>query len=145
MRERPYTSIADELEMLAGLTGAAPAFVDQVRALFLSKAISLEEDVAPFQAALEDAFRREEALRSSAQRAHEGAARIRENLSRAGRLSCDSAERIREAKETLERNATRLRESGARLETASWVMSPGRRPVRDTDTVPVVPGPDDVQ
>ncbi len=145
MSARSFTSIADEIEMLARLTGASPAFVDQVRALFLSKAISLDEDVSPFQAALEDAFRREESLRSSAQHAQRKVSRVRETLSRADQLSHDSAERIREARASLERSATRLRESGARIGAASWVMSPGRRPVRDTDTAPIVPGPDDVQ
>lgn len=142
---RSFTSIDDEIEMLARLTGAAPAFVEQVRALFRSKAISLQEDVGPFQAALEDAFRREESLRACSKRARQGISGIRENLGRARELNRESAERLREASASLERNAGRIRRSAERLGSAAWVLSPGRKPVRDAALPPIVPGPDDIQ
>ena len=60
MSHQSQKSIGDEIEMLAKLTGAPPEFVEQVRALFLNKAISLDEDATPYSAALEEAFVRAE-------------------------------------------------------------------------------------
>jgi len=145
MTDRRFTSIDDEIQMLARLTGASNAFVQQVRALFTSKAIALEEDIAPFQVALEEAFRREEAIRAYSGRAQKSMTAVRETLERTRELHRASAERLDEAKAALERNARRLRESGARLDSAAWTLSPGRRPVRDTDAAPIVPGPKEIQ
>ena len=62
-------SIADHIDCLARLTGAPRSFVLQVKDLFGRKGISLETDASPYLAALEEAFRREESIRTSARRA----------------------------------------------------------------------------
>ena len=44
----PRKSIAEHIQSLARTTGAPASFTGQVRALFVAKGISLDEDVAPF-------------------------------------------------------------------------------------------------
>ena len=76
MSERRPKSIAEEIEILARLTGASPVFVEQVRTLFTSKAIGLDEAVDPFLTALEEAFRREEEIRASSERARQSLSKV---------------------------------------------------------------------
>ena len=97
MTDRQAKSIEEEIEILAQLTGAPTGFVEQVRALFASKAISLEEDVRPFLTALEEAFQREEAIRNSSERARRGIERMQESLGRAQERFRDQAEELKRA------------------------------------------------
>jgi hypothetical protein len=61
---RDPRTIDEQIQCLARLTGAPDAFVGEVRALFRRRGISLAADAAPFLAALEDAFLREERMRT---------------------------------------------------------------------------------
>lgn len=145
MPERGFKSIAEEIEILARLTGAPRAFVEQVRALFTSKAISLDEAADPFLAALEEAFRREETIRTASTEARRGLDRVRENLGRVRDIHREQSEHLRRAKANLENSARRIRESGERLEAAAYALGVRRGVIRETDAAPIVPGPKDIQ
>jgi len=145
MSGSPPKSIAEEIEILARLTGAPSAFVEQVRALFTSKAISLDEAVEPFLPALEEAFRRERTIRTSSTEARRHVTRMRENLGRARDLCQDQADQLRKAKAHLENSARRIRESGERLEAAAFALGVRRGFQREIDVDPIVPGPKDIQ
>jgi hypothetical protein len=145
MPERIPKSIAEEIEVLARLTGAPRAFVEQVRALFTSKAISLEEAAAPFVAALEEAFRREETIRTSSSQARRGLDRVQEDLGRVREIHREQAEHLRRARANIESSARRIRESGERLEAAAYALGVRRGAHRETDAAPIVPGPKDIQ
>jgi|WetSurMetagenome_2_1015567.scaffolds.fasta_scaffold658990_1 hypothetical protein len=145
MHERSPKSIAEEIEVLARLTGAPRVFVEQVRALFTSKAISLDETAAPFVAALEEAFRREETIRASSSQARRGLDRVQEDLGRVREIHREQAEHLRRARANLESSARRIRESGERLEAAAYALGVRRGAHRETDSAPIVPGPKDIQ
>jgi hypothetical protein len=138
-------SIAEEIEILARLTGAPTAFVEQVRALFTSKAISLDEEAEPFLPALEEAFRREQTIRTSSAEARRHVLRAQESLGRTTDIYRDQAEQLRRAKAQLENSARRIRESGQRLEAAAFALGVRRGFQRDTEVDPIVPGPKDIQ
>ena len=57
-------TIDEHILCLARLTGASETFVCEVRALFLRRGIALDSNAAPYLAALEDAFLREERTRA---------------------------------------------------------------------------------
>jgi hypothetical protein len=145
MSARRPRSIAEEIEILARLTGAPSAFVEQVRALFTSKAISLDEGVEPFLTALEEAFRREEMIRTSSAEARRGLTRMHASLARVRDLYREQAEHLRSAEARLAQSARRIRESGERLEAAAYALGIRRGACRETDAAPIVPGPKDVQ
>jgi hypothetical protein len=145
MSDRPSKSIAEEIEILARLTGAPSAFVEQVRALFTSKAISLDESADPFLFALEEAFRREEIIRASSANARRGLTRVEENLGRVRDVYREQADQLRKAKAHLENSARRIRESGERLEAAAFALGVRRGAYRESDATPMVPGPKDIQ
>jgi hypothetical protein len=138
-------SIAEEIEILARLTGAPVTFVEQVCALFTSKAISLDEAAEPFLSALEEAFRREETIRASSTEARRNLTRMQEGLGRAGDICREQADQLRQAKAHLENSARRIRESGERLEAAAFALGIRRGFQRETDADPIVPGPKDLQ
>jgi hypothetical protein len=138
-------SIAEEIEILARLTGAPSAFVEQVRALFTNKAISLDEAVEPFLPALEEAFRCEQTIRASSTDARRHVARMQEDLGRTRDLCRDQAGQLRKARAHLETSARRIRESGERLEAAAFALGIRRGFQREIDLDPIVPGPKDIQ
>ena len=78
-------SISDQIDCLARLTCAPQSFVIQVKELFSRKGIPLEADAEPYIAALEEAFRREESIRTSARHARRNIASLHENFSRIGK------------------------------------------------------------
>jgi hypothetical protein len=145
MSARRPRSIAEEIEILARLTGAPSAFVEQVRALFTSKAISLDEGVEPFLTALEEAFRREEMIRTSAAQVRRGLSVAQETLGRARDLCRGQADQLRRARTHLENSARRIREGNENLEAAAYALGIRRGACRETDAAPIVPGPKDLQ
>ncbi len=74
--ERTPKSIASLIEELAKRTGASEAYVEKVRALLARRGISLQEDCAPYRAALEHAFRRQEEIRRQVQQVAEQISRL---------------------------------------------------------------------
>lgn len=74
--DRTLKSIAALIEELAKKTGASDAYVEKVRALLARRGISLQEDCAPYRAALEHAFRRQEEIRRQVQQVAEQITRL---------------------------------------------------------------------
>ncbi len=142
--QRPK-SIAEEIEILARLTGASPVFVEQVRTLFASKAISLDEAVDPFLTALEEAFRREEEIRASSERARQSLFKVQQSFGRVREMYRERADDLNQAKARLDRSARQVRASGERLAAAAFALGSRRSVGRETDAATVVPGPKDLQ
>lgn len=132
-------SIRDQIDCLARLTGAPDTFVDQVRALFLRKGISLDSDSSPYVKALEEAFLREETIRAQARRARRNAREMHSGVRRLSEVYSRQVERLREVR-------TRLRQddqgdpSWPPAERRLTVMTP-----QQTDDLPLVPGPEEPQ
>jgi hypothetical protein len=145
MSEQRPKSIAEEIEILARLTGASSVFVEQVRTLFTSKAIGLDEAVDPFLTALEEAFRREEEIRASSERARQSLSKVQQSLGRVQEMYRERADDLNKAKARLDRSARQVRESGARLDAAAFAIGSRRSVGRETDSATIVPGPKDLQ
>src|SRR5262245_9682028 len=88
-------SISEQIDCLARLTGAPRSFVTQVRALFTRKGISLDTDATPYVRALEDAFRREETIRVSAQRAKQNMTKLQDNFHRISKAYVQQLQQLR--------------------------------------------------
>jgi len=143
-------SIADHIECLARLTGAPQAFVIQVKDLFSRKGISLESDATPYLKALEEAFKREEHIRTTTARARQNLARLQDNFSKVGQAYVRQLEHLKKIQ-------ARLQESGRSVRGAEHaegglheISVPGgnhRTLVtrQQRDNLPLVPGPDDPQ
>ncbi|NIM01062.1 MAG: hypothetical protein GTN89_09175 [Acidobacteria bacterium] len=82
MRE-PKT-LAEQISVLAQLTGAPQTFVLQVKELFSRKGIPLDSDAGPYLKALEEAFKREESIRCTTERARDNIKRLQNNFNRIG-------------------------------------------------------------
>ncbi len=145
MTQRDPKSIAEEIEFLARLTEAPAAFVEQVRALFMSKAISLDEDATPYRAALEEAFRREEAIRTHARQIRKDLASIEDRLGKLGEGCRDRVAQLRRARDSMQESVKRLREKGQQGGEVVYVLYPSRRVFRESDFPTLVPGPKDTQ
>jgi hypothetical protein len=143
-------TIADHIDCLARLTGAPRSFVLQVKDLFSRKGISLEADAAPYLAALEEAFRREESIRASARRARRNIARTHENFSKIGRNYVRQFERMRKMQSNLRGAASKARPRRATRGTGgAQIAIPGdHRSIvtrQESDDLPMVPGPKEKQ
>jgi len=133
MNERK--SINEHIRALARATGAPGSFVEQVRALFVTKGISLDEEAAPFLDALDEAFRREARIRLDAQRTQAHLARIEPIAPRGSRGLPGTPPAARGPAET-PAPATRVAVRGSHRALVT-------RPVREDQ--PLVPGPSDLQ
>ena len=89
-------SIGIQIDLFARQTGAPPAFVFRIRALFSRKGISLREDVTPYFAALEQAFRREESIRLSATQTKENLEQLQTQLVRFNKVFQDQLNRLKD-------------------------------------------------
>ncbi len=138
-------SIAEQIECLARLTGAPDSFVDQVRELFARKGISLQEEATPYVKALEEAFVREENIRAGTRRARQSAARLRTDFERIGKAYVQQLERMRRAQSGLGAQR-RGKQSQAQPESLGPEVT-GRNVVtrQQTEEMPMVPGPEDLQ
>ena len=144
------TSIAEHIECLARLTGAPLTFVDQVRALFVAKGISLEDHATPFLEALEEAFRREETIRHSSVRAKQSINDIQANFRKVGRAYVEQLEQLKKIQSSLQTQSHRLRKKlTGRSSNITHITVNGdhrsfvTKPVREQ--LPMVPGPKDMQ
>jgi hypothetical protein len=140
-------TIAEHIECLARLTGAPLAFVDQVRALFLAKGISLDTEADPFLDALEEAFRREESIRCSTYRARRNLDQVHDNFQKVGRAYVEQLSQLKRIHTKLQEHSRRLQKPERPQATQVTIKGDHRtfvtRPVREE--LPLVPGPDDVQ
>jgi hypothetical protein len=144
-------SIEEQIRCLARLTGAPGSFVDQVRALFVSKGIPLDTDATPFVEALEDAFRREETIRASSARARRQMAKLRDDFRKVGRAYVDQLSQLRRLQSSLKEQSRRLRGKPPRQRkqraTRVAVQGDHRSLVTRTEReqLPMVPGPEEPQ
>lgn len=143
-------TIGEHIECLARMTGAPESFVGQVRGLFSTKGISLDEDAAPYLNALEEAFRREESIRTSSQRARQNIARLQDNFSRIGKAYVQQLEQLRKGRKDLAApgrgdapSATAKRKAGTELAIPGDHRTYVTR--QQTEQMPMVPGPKDEQ
>jgi hypothetical protein len=142
-------SIADHIDCLARLTGAPRSFVMQIKDLFSRKGISLHEDAEPYIDALEEAFRREESIRTSARRVHDNVARLQDNFGRIGRAYVRQLQQLK-----------RMQSRSRGKQAASVSAAPAAKPQETSipggdhrtlvtrlqlDSLPMVPGPEEIQ
>jgi hypothetical protein len=143
-------TIAEQIECLARLTGAPQTFVCQVKDLFSKKGIPLTSDASPYLKALEEAFKREETIRTSAQRARRNIERLADNFTKIGKSYVRQLEQLQKIKANLRAQGSSPRQPKQRLselpprggiETGSrQFMTP-----QVTDELPLVPGPEEEQ
>jgi len=142
-------SIEEQIECLARLTGAPESFVGQVKVLFLNKGIALDEDATPYVNALEEAFRREEAIRAGARRTRENVTRLQGNVGKIGRAYVRQIERLKKIQAGLRGAPGPLRRIEHTRAAATEVSIPGDHRSFVTrleqEHMPMVPGPSDPQ
>ena len=143
-------TIAEQIDCLARLTGAPQSFVCQVRDLFSRKGIPLSSDASPYLRALEEAFKREETIRTNAQRARRHIERLADNFSKIGKNYVRQLEQLHKIRSSLRDQATRLRRPSKRLSGVSQHGLPesGARQFMTpqvNDELPLVPGPEEEQ
>ena len=134
-------TIDQHIDCLARLTGAPDSFVSQVRDLFSSKGISLDSDATPYVCALEEAFTREESIRSTTDRARENVAKLQNNVRQIGEAYVDQ---LRQRKGTRSRRA----DGASRPSTTEVTVDGDHRsyvaPLQ-YESFPMVPGPEEAQ
>jgi DNA repair exonuclease SbcCD ATPase subunit len=143
-------SIAEQIDCLARLTGAPRSFVCQVKELFSRKGIDLDSDAAPYLRALEEAFKREESIRASANRARNNIAALHENFNKIGKSYVKQLERLREMQSNLKSRSERLRRhyKSQRSNRGNISIPGSHRSVvtrQQSDEFPMVPGPEEPQ
>ena len=121
-------TVADKIRSLAEETGAPSVFVTQVRSLFETKKISLSENCGPYISALEEAFRREAAIRRDTLITKNNLARLQKNFAEIGSKYRKQLSRLQKTrKPTVRRGRTRSTD------------------IRSLEILPMVPGPEEVQ
>ena len=149
-------SIESQIDCLARLTGAPGSFVEQVRQLFVRKGISLQEDATPYIPALEQAFKREETIRTSAKKTQKNLDEVQQHFKQIGQSYRKQIDQLKKIRESLQRTARNLPDKG--VATASAPAPKGKkrvliatkrptvvtRPQRDR-SYPMVPGPKEMQ
>ncbi|HKQ63072.1 MAG TPA: hypothetical protein VJS92_17420 [Candidatus Polarisedimenticolaceae bacterium] len=143
-------TISEHIDSLARLTGAPPSFVEQVRSLFTRKGIGLDTDGGPYLKALEEAFRREESIRVSAQRARQGLTRLHDNFHRIGRSYVQQLQQLRAVRDSLQQQQAQSRKLRVKLgDGATQVAIQGDHRAYVTpaqrEDLPLVPGPEEPQ
>lgn len=142
-------SIADHIECLARLTGAPQSFVMQIKDLFSKKGISLDEDAEPYLQALEEAFRREEAIRASTRRVHDNVARLQNNFSRIGKAYVRQLKQLKRIQSHLEGHKKTTHTVKAKSDRVEMSIPGGDHRTLVTrqqlDDYPMVPGPEEIQ
>jgi len=141
-------SIEEQINCLARLTGAPTNFVDQVRELFTRKGISLEEDSAPYERALEEAFIREESIRASAEQARPALASSAPDFKKLGKTYVQQLERLRRVQAGLRDRAKPSPKAEAESTTVSIDPEISARSLvtrQQREDLPMVPGPEDLQ
>jgi hypothetical protein len=131
-------TVADKIRILAEETGAPSVFVAQVRSLFETKKISLKDDCSPYITALEEAFRREAAIRRDTLIASDNLARLQENFANLGTRYKEQLSRLQRARKTVAPR-TKRRSSDPGPDNRSYFSR------KESETLPMVPGPKEVQ
>jgi flagellar capping protein FliD len=144
-------TIAERIDSLSRRTNAPSTFVRQVRTLFSSKGISLEEDSTPYLTALEQAFRREESIRRSTLRTRRNLTRVQKNFSSIMENYRKQFSHLERIKRALQNQSTRMAAGAAKgkgKKPAVVVYSSNPRAFvtrQEKDEMPMVPGPEELQ
>jgi len=144
-------TIRDSISHLARATSAPNAFVDQVHSLFSAKGISLADNAAPYLAALEEAFRREQVIRKSTLSARRNLGRFQERFNELGDSCKKQLKHLSKIRSSLEKQSRAIDDQTRRLKKRKTAVvlysSDPRAYVTKTlrEDVPMVPGPKDVQ
>ena len=139
MRSRKVT-LEESIAALADETGATPAFVEKVRALFLGRGIDLEDSSEPYTAALVEAFRRHAAMRHRLDEARGSLVRLHSSIAELGEVFSSHLVRLRALRDALERRrGTEVVAASVAIKVEALRMVPG-----ENDRA-LVPGPDDPQ
>ena len=139
MRSRKIT-LEESIAALADETGATPAFVEKVRALFLGRGIDLEDSSEPYTAALVEAFRRHAAMRHRLDDARGSLVKLHTSIAELGEVFASHLTRLRALRDALERRHAAA--SGSRTVT---VKLEALRMVPGESDRAIVPGPEDPQ
>ncbi len=141
-------TLVEQISCLAQLTGAPESFVMQVKKLFSRKGISLDCDAGPYLKALEEAFKREENIRGTTERARENIKRLQYNFNRIGEAY---VKQLAELKKLRNGVTTRFgaRQKGS-ANSCDEIAIPGGNhrsfvTPPQTDKFPMVPGPKEKQ
>jgi hypothetical protein len=136
-------TIDQQIDCLARLTGAPDSFVTQVRDLFSSKGIPLDADASPYVGALEEAFTREESIRSTTDRARGNVARLQSNFRKIGEAYVEQLQRHKRSR----KRAARPREDSREGTTEVMVDGDHRSYITPVqyESLPMVPGPEEAQ
>jgi hypothetical protein len=124
-----------QIKCLAKLTEAPTSFVDQVHHLFHKKGICLEDDATPYLTALEAAFRREESIRQTRKKQNTPKARHQRRMKQ--------LQKIRRS--LLGNRSTAGTEPGDSTRIAGKSGSANALSRLQRETMPMVPGPEDLQ
>ena len=130
-------TVADKIRILAEETGAPSVFVAQVRSLFETKKISLLDDCSPYITALEEAFRREAAIRRDTLIASDNLARLQKNFDSLGATYKEQLSRLQRARKTAPSRTIR-RSTDAVSGERSFISR------KESEFLPMVPGPKEV-
>ena len=140
-------TLAEQISCLAQLTGAPQTFVLQVRELFSRKGIPLDSDASPYLKALEEAFKREESIRCTTERARDNIQRLQSSFNRIGEAY---VKQLAELKKLRGGTRARSRKKKADAGSSDDVPIPGGNhrsfvTPPQTDNFPMVPGPKEEQ
>ena len=133
-------TLEEQIACLAQLTGAPKSFVLQVKELFSRKGIRLDSDAAPYLKALEEAFRREENIRTTTEKARNNIRKLQDNFNKIGKAY------VRQLSELKKMRGTQVQSTCGTDETEipggdhRSFVTPSQR-----DEYPMVPGPKEKQ
>ena len=133
-------TLEESIAALASETGATPAFVEKVRALFLARGIALEDSSEPYTAALVEAFRRHAAMRHRIDEARGSLVRLHSSIAELGEVFSSHLVRLRALRDALERRrGPEVVARSVAIKVEALRMVPG-----ESDRA-LVPGPEDAQ
>ena len=141
-------SLSEQISCLAQLTGAPQSFVMQVKELFSRKGISLDSDAGPYLKALEQAFKREENIRCTTERARDNIKRLQSNFNRIGEAYVKQLAELKKMRSGMSASSSARRKGSA--DSRDEVSIPGGNhrsfvTPPQTDKFPMVPGPKEKQ
>ena len=138
MRSRKVT-LEESIAALADETGATPAFVEKVRALFLGRGIDLEDSSEPYTTALVEAFRRHAAMRNRLDEARGSLVRLHSSIAELGEVFSSHLVRLRALRDALEKKR------GVEVVAKGAVKVEALRMVPGENDRALVPGPEEPQ
>ncbi len=141
-------TLTEQISCLAQLTGAPESFVMQVKELFSRKGISLDTDAGPYLKALEQAFKREENIRCTTDRARDNIKQLRSNFNRIGEAYVKQLAELKKLRSSMTAGSGARHKSS--VDSCDEISIPGGNhrsfvTPPQTDKFPMVPGPKEKQ